>query len=110
MICSKKSPVTYKYKGCVHSIELTFSLNSAEECSNYGPVNKVVIYTEKQGDEDTAEQIVKIFVEFQDSKGNCSSVTNVHRHPRLFSPRCGEVSRNTGWPILWRSKDQGGIV
>ncbi|CAF3511696.1 unnamed protein product [Rotaria sordida] len=39
-----------------------------EECSKYGEVSKVVIYTEKQGEEDNAEQIVKIFVEFQNSK------------------------------------------
>ncbi|CAF0808966.1 unnamed protein product [Rotaria sp. Silwood1] len=39
-----------------------------EECSKYGEVNKVVIYTEKQGEEDNAEQIVKIFVEFKNSK------------------------------------------
>ena len=61
-----------------------FSLNSTEECSKYGPVNKVVIYTEKQGEEDTAEQVVKIFVEFQDSKGNCSSLTHIHWHLHLF--------------------------
>lgn len=40
-----------------------------EECSKYGEVDKVVIYTEKQGEEDNAEQIVKIFVEFRSSKG-----------------------------------------
>ncbi len=40
-----------------------------EECSKYGKVDKVVIYTEKQGEEDNAEQIVKIFVEFRSSKG-----------------------------------------
>ncbi|CAM4748166.1 unnamed protein product [Rotaria magnacalcarata] len=39
-----------------------------EECSKYGEVNKVVIYTERQGEEDNAEQIVKIFVEFKNSK------------------------------------------
>jgi len=39
-----------------------------EECSKYGEVDKVVIYTERQGEEDTAEQIVKIFVEFRTSK------------------------------------------
>jgi poly(U)-binding-splicing factor PUF60 len=41
----------------------------SEECSKYGEVNKVVIYTEKQGEEDNAEQLVKIFVEFRNSKG-----------------------------------------
>ncbi|CAF0785665.1 unnamed protein product [Adineta steineri] len=39
-----------------------------DECSKYGEVNKVVIYTEKQGEEESAEQIVKIFVEFRNSK------------------------------------------
>ena len=39
-----------------------------EECSKYGEVAKVVIYTEQQGEDDNAEQIVKIFVEFQTSK------------------------------------------
>ena len=35
-------------------------------------MNKVVIYTEKQGEDDNAEQIVKIFVEFRTSKGKFS--------------------------------------
>ncbi|CAF1556481.1 unnamed protein product [Adineta ricciae] len=39
-----------------------------EECSKYGEVVKVVIYTEQQGEDDNAEHIVKIFVEFQTSK------------------------------------------
>ncbi len=39
-----------------------------EECSKYGEVVKVVIYTEQQGEDDNAEQIVKIFVEFRSSK------------------------------------------
>ena len=40
-----------------------------EECSKFGEVEKVVIYTEKQGEEDNAEEIVKIFVEFRHSSG-----------------------------------------
>ncbi len=39
-----------------------------EECSKYGEVVKVVIYTEQQGEDDNAEQLVKIFVEFRTSK------------------------------------------
>lgn len=35
------------------------------ECSNYGTVNKVIIYKEKQGDDEGSEVIVKIFVSFQ---------------------------------------------
>uniref|UniRef100_A0A673GS48 Poly(U)-binding-splicing factor PUF60-B-like n=1 Tax=Sinocyclocheilus rhinocerous TaxID=307959 RepID=A0A673GS48_9TELE len=38
-----------------------------EECGKYGAVNRVIIYQERQGDEDGAEIIVKIFVEFSDA-------------------------------------------
>ena len=40
-----------------------------EECSNYGKVNRVVIYQEKQSDAPDAESVVKIFVEFSDHDG-----------------------------------------
>lgn len=35
-----------------------------DECSKFGAVSRVVIYNEKQGEEEDAEVIVKIFVEF----------------------------------------------
>lgn len=35
-----------------------------DECSKFGMVNRVVIYNEKQGEEEDADVIVKIFVEF----------------------------------------------
>jgi len=35
-----------------------------EECSRFGEVKRVIIYQEKQGEEEDAEVIVKIFVEF----------------------------------------------
>merc|ERR1712136_90428 len=38
-----------------------------EECGKFGAVNRVVIYQEKQGEEDTAPVIVKIFVEFNET-------------------------------------------
>lgn len=38
-----------------------------EECGKYGAVNRVIIYQERQGEEDGAEIIVKIFVEFSDA-------------------------------------------
>ncbi|XP_022098275.1 poly(U)-binding-splicing factor PUF60-like isoform X2 [Acanthaster planci] len=37
-----------------------------EECGKFGQVNRVVIYQERQGEEEDAEVIVKIFVEFSD--------------------------------------------
>ena len=39
------------------------------ECSNYGTVNKVIIYKEKQGENEDSEVIVKIFVSFQAPAG-----------------------------------------
>ena len=40
-----------------------------DECGKYGNVNRVIIYQEKQGEEDDAEIIVKIFVEFEKASG-----------------------------------------
>ena len=37
-----------------------------EECGKYGAVNRVVIYQERQGEEEDAAILVKIFVEFSD--------------------------------------------
>ena len=39
------------------------------ECSRYGNVNRVLIYQEKQGIEEDAEVVVKIFVIFNTSSG-----------------------------------------
>lgn len=42
-----------------------------EECSKYGAVERVIIYNEKQSeDDDDSEIIVKIFVEFMATYGN----------------------------------------
>ena len=43
-----------------------------EECSQYGQVQKVVIYQEKQSNAPNAESVVKIFVEFSEPEG-CES-------------------------------------
>jgi len=40
-----------------------------DECSKYGNVNRVIIYQEKQSEDDDAEVLVKIFVEFSQSSG-----------------------------------------
>ena len=47
-----------------------------EECSKYGTVNRVVIYQEKQGEEDDAEVIVKVFVEFSKPEGEFATFFN----------------------------------
>ena len=46
-----------------------------DECSKFGMVNRVVIYNEKQGEEDDAEVIVKIFVEFTQPAGKTRNCT-----------------------------------
>lgn len=38
-----------------------------EECGKFGQVKRVVIYQERQGEEDDADVIVKIFVEFSEA-------------------------------------------
>lgn len=38
-----------------------------EECGKFGRVKRVVIYQERQGEEDDADVIVKIFVEFSEA-------------------------------------------
>ena len=43
-----------------------------EECGKYGHVNRVIIYQEKQSEEDDAEIIVKLFVEFRQEHGKSS--------------------------------------
>ena len=40
-----------------------------DECSKYGNVNRVIIYQEKQSEDDDAEVLVKIFVEFHQPSG-----------------------------------------
>merc|ERR1712045_255778 len=37
-----------------------------DECSKYGEVERVIIYQERQSEEDDADVLVKIFVEFKD--------------------------------------------
>ena len=40
-----------------------------DECGGYGHVERVIIYQEKQSEDDNAEVIVKIFVEFSQTSG-----------------------------------------
>ena len=56
-----------------------------EECSKYGEVENVIIYHEKQSEDDDAEIIVKIFVEFKDARG--SKACKEGLHGRYFGGR-----------------------
>jgi len=44
-----------------------------DECGKFGNVKRVIIYQEKQSEEDDAEVIVKIFVEFSKQSGELLS-------------------------------------
>jgi len=56
-----------------------------EECGKYGVVSRVIIYKEKQSEEEDAETIVKIFVEFSSP----AEAVNARKalHGRYFSGR-----------------------
>lgn len=56
-----------------------------EECSRFGEVSRVVIYQEKQGEEEEAEIIVKIFVEF--AKGEDADSAKNALNGRWFGGR-----------------------
>jgi len=56
-----------------------------EECSKFGRVENVIIYQERQSEEDDAEVLVKIFVEFVDP--NCAKMAKNALHGRYFGGR-----------------------
>lgn len=51
-------------------VDETLQEEVQEECSNYGRVEQVVIYQEKQGEAHDAAIIVKIFVKYSLPQGN----------------------------------------
>lgn len=48
------------------------------ECEKYGPTARVVIYTEKQSEEEGADQVVKIFVKFHNSDSCDLAINNLN--------------------------------
>lgn len=53
----------------VEDIDDDLESEVTEECGKFGSVNRVIIYQEKQTEDDDADVIIKIFVEFQNPKG-----------------------------------------
>lgn len=53
----------------VEDIDDALESEVTEECGKFGNVRKVIIYQEKQSEDDDAIIIVKIFVEFTSLKG-----------------------------------------
>ena len=70
------------------------------ECSKYGVVQRVVIYQEKQGVEEDAETIVKIFVMFSKPSGEwwvLGLVGNLYSHTACMNtaPTHPHTAHNT---------------
>ncbi|ESN92996.1 hypothetical protein HELRODRAFT_108224, partial [Helobdella robusta] len=62
-----------------------------DECSKFGEVEKVVIYQEKQGEDDDAPIFVKIFVEFKHPTGVEAAVSSLNG--RFFAGRTVSAKR-----------------
>ena len=60
----------------VDDLDEDLEMEVTEECGKYGKVVRVIIYQEKQGEEEDAEVIVKIFVEFGSQGGKISVLYN----------------------------------
>lgn len=75
-----------------------------EECEKFGEVDRVVIYQEKQGEEENAEIIVKIFVEFTNPRSVESAIGSLNG--RYFAGRV--VKAETYDQAAYDSKDYSG--
>ena len=53
----------------VEDLDEELETEVTEECARYGVVKRVIIYQERQGEEEGAEVIVKIFVHFSAKHG-----------------------------------------
>ncbi len=60
-------------------------ISNQDECGKFGEVERVVIYQEKQSEEEDAEIIVKIFVEFTSSRSIEKAVESLNG--RFFAGR-----------------------
>ena len=53
----------------VEDVDEDLETEVTEECSKFGEVLRVIIYQEKQGEDEDADTIVKVFVEFNQPEG-----------------------------------------
>lgn len=79
------------------------------ECSKHGRVERVVIYQERQGAEEDAEVIIKIFVLFKLPEGDVCANIECGRNFFFFSLSClvFVLQRRRGQSRVWTA---GGLV
>lgn len=75
-----------------------------EECSKYGEVEGVIIYQERQSEEDNAEVLVKIFVEFKETKSAKAAKDSLNG--RFFAGR--RVTADIYDQALYEDQDYSG--
>ena len=69
-----------------------------DECEKFGKVNRVIIYQEKQSEDENAEVIVKIFVEFSSQEGEwhcvrwCEQIVKSDPHEQWM--QCASLCRS----------------
>ncbi|XP_044075528.1 poly(U)-binding-splicing factor PUF60a [Siniperca chuatsi] len=68
-----------------HDIDDDLEGEVTEECGKFGRVKRVIIYQERQGEEDDADVIVKIFVEFSEAAEMNRAIQALNR--RWFAGR-----------------------
>ncbi|OXA59563.1 poly(U)-binding-splicing factor PUF60 [Folsomia candida] len=85
-------------------VDETLQDEITEECQNYGTVNRVIIYQEKQSDEEDAPVIVKIFVEFTSPVEADRAKASLHN--RFFAGR--KVICDIYDLVLYRNEDLSG--
>lgn len=56
-------------RNMVEVLDENLKLEVTVECEKFGKVNQVILYQEKQSEEENAEMIVKIFVDFSCQEG-----------------------------------------
>jgi len=85
-------------------VDETLQDEITEECSRYGTVNRVIIYQEKQSEEEEAPAIVKIFVVFSDHSE--AEAAKASLNGRFFAGR--RVSCDIYDLALYRNDDLSG--
>ena len=80
-----------------------------EECSKYGDVENVVIYQERQSEEENAEVLVKIFVEFS-QPSHAKVEISMDRDDGIKHGNIAERQRQSSREILCWKKHRGRCV